>query len=165
LQKKGDTRFFYAPGNAHRQKPLAGRAFWGKCVAINHPANGRRILVAEDGYLLAEVLCDHLRDWGMEPIGPVARLEEACRLAEEGALDGALLDVRLGDSFSFPAAWILKTRGISFVFLTGYGSKTPIPPDLVEAPLIHKPFAADELKQAIGALVHGLSDRAHPARS
>ena len=121
-------------------------------MTTSHPINGRKILVAEDGYLLAEVLCDHLRDWGMEPIGPVGQLQEACRLAREGALDGALLDVRLGDSFSFPVAWILKARGIAFVFLTGYGPATRVPPDLREVPMIHKPFAPNELKEAIGAL-------------
>jgi CheY-like chemotaxis protein len=112
--------------------------------------NGRRILVAEDGYLLAEVIVDHLRDWGLEPIGPVGRLEEACRCAREHALDGAVLDVRLGDALCFTAAAILKARGIPFVFLTGYDGKVQIPLDFRGAPLIHKPFEVDELKDAVG---------------
>jgi DNA-binding response OmpR family regulator len=116
------------------------------------PANGRRILVAEDGYLLAEVICDCLRDWGMEPLGPVSRLQDACCLAQQGALDGAVLDVKLGDELSFPVAWILRMRGIPFVFLTGYSGNTRIPLPFREAPLIEKPFAAEDLREALGAL-------------
>jgi CheY-like chemotaxis protein len=116
------------------------------------PANGQKILVAEDGFLLAEVISDYLRDWGMEPIGPVSRLQEACRVAQQGALDGALLDVKLGDELSFPAAWILKMRGIPFVFLTGYSGGTRIPVAFREVRLIEKPFEAEELRQALGAL-------------
>jgi CheY-like chemotaxis protein len=116
------------------------------------PANGQKILVAEDGFLLAEVISDYLRDWGMEPIGPVSRLQEACRVAQQGALDGALLDVKLGDELSFPAAWILKMRGIPFVFLTGYSANSRIPVAFREVPLIEKPFAAEDLKQALASL-------------
>jgi CheY-like chemotaxis protein len=115
-------------------------------------ASRQRILVAEDSYLLAELISDHLRDWGMEPVGPVSRLEEACQLAQQGALDGALLDMRLGDALSFPVAWILRMRGIPFVFLTGYIGNTRIPVAFREVPLIEKPFAAEDLKQALASL-------------
>ena len=110
------------------------------------------ILVAEDCSLLGEIIADHLRDWGMEPLGPVGQLEKACQLAQQAALDGALLDVKLGDELSFPAAWILKMRGIPFVFLTGYSGGTRIPVAFREVRLIEKPFEAEELRQALGAL-------------
>jgi CheY-like chemotaxis protein len=115
-------------------------------------ASGQRILVAEDSYLLAELISDFLRDWGMEPVGPVSRLQEACQLAQQGALDGALLDMKLGDALSFPVAWILRRRGIPFVFLTGYSGKTRIPVAFREVPLVEKPFAAEHLKQALAVL-------------
>jgi CheY-like chemotaxis protein len=121
-------------------------------LAHRAPANGQKILVAEDGLLLAEVISDYLRDWGMEPIGPVSRLQDACRVAQQGAIDGALLDVRLGDELSFPAAWILKMRGIPFVFLTGYSGGTRIPVAFREVRLIEKPFAAEELREALSSL-------------
>jgi CheY-like chemotaxis protein len=115
-------------------------------------ASGQRILVAEDGCLLAELIGDYLRDWGMEPVGPVSRLHEACQLAQQGALDGALLDLKLGDALSFPVAWILRMRGIPFVFLTGYSGNARIPLAFREVPLIEKPFAAEDLKQALASL-------------
>jgi CheY-like chemotaxis protein len=105
---------------------------------------GKRILVAEDGYLLAEMICDLLRDLGMEPIGPTSRLAEACRVAREFTLDGAVLDVKMGDELCFPAASLLKLRGIPYMFLTGC-STSQIPLEFRGAPLVQKPFTIEEL--------------------
>jgi hypothetical protein len=54
--------------------------------------------------LLSEAISDWLRDIGIEPVGPVGRLQEACYLARERALDGALLDIKLRTELCFPAA-------------------------------------------------------------
>jgi CheY-like chemotaxis protein len=121
-------------------------------LSITPSASGLRIVVAEDGYLLAELIGDYLREWGMEPVGPVSRLQEACQLAQQGALDGALLDMKLGDELSFPVAWILRMRGIPFVFLTGYSGNARIPLAFREVPLLEKSFAAEDLKQALASL-------------
>jgi DNA-binding NarL/FixJ family response regulator len=64
----------------------------------------KKILSVEDGYLLAEEIAASLRNCGMEPVGPVGRLEEACRMARERALDGALLDIKLNGDVSFAYA-------------------------------------------------------------
>src|SRR5262249_16280923 len=53
--------------------------------------NGGKILVAEDNYLLGEVVCDFLRECGLEPVGPFATVEEACQVARHHPLDGAVL--------------------------------------------------------------------------
>jgi len=131
----------------------SGGGIWGNRVNTNHPSHGGRILVAEDSYLLAEVIADYLRDLGMEPVGPVGHLQEACYLARERALDGAVLDIKLRDAFCFPAASILLARGIPFVFISGYSDTGLIPLECRGAPLLYKPFAADELKEAISALL------------
>ena len=115
----------------------------------SRPSGGGKILVVEDSYLLAEAIGDFLRDFGMEPVGPVGRLQEACYLARERALDGALLDIKLRDALCFPAASILLARGIPFVFISGYSDKGLIPLECRGAPLVYKPFEADELKEAI----------------
>jgi DNA-binding response OmpR family regulator len=82
--------------------------------------HGGKILVVEDNFLLAEMVDDSLRDWGLAAVGPAYRLREACQFARERALDGALLDVKLGESLCFPVCTILKMRKIPFVFMTGY---------------------------------------------
>ena len=44
----------------------------------------------------------------------------ALRLAEQEALDGAVLDVNLNGDWCFPIAEVLRRRGVPFIFLTGY---------------------------------------------
>jgi DNA-binding response OmpR family regulator len=109
------------------------------------------MLVVEEGYLLAEELAAGLRSCGVEVVGPVGRLEEACRMAREWALDGALLDVKLNGDMSFPVASILAMRGIPFIFLTGFETQQ-IPLEFRAAPVLQKPFELDELKEAIASL-------------
>jgi hypothetical protein len=36
----------------------------------------QQILVVEDSYLLADTIAELIRDWSMEPVGHVVRLEE-----------------------------------------------------------------------------------------
>jgi CheY-like chemotaxis protein len=124
----------------------------GIAVTTSRSVRGR-ILVAEDGYLLAEAVSDCLRDIGIEPVGPVGQRQEACYLARERALDGALLDIKLRTELCFPAASILLARGIPFTFVTGYNDKSSIPLALRGTPLVHKPFEDDELKDAANALI------------
>ena len=112
-----------------------------------------KILVVEDGYLMAEVVCDFLRDCGLEPVGPAGRLQEGCALARESALDGAILDVKLREGMSFPIAAILEARRIPFVFVTGYHERSQIPAEFRSAPLVCKPFEDDELGAALGLIL------------
>jgi DNA-binding response OmpR family regulator len=126
--------------------------YLGKHVTTSGPS-GPKILIVEDSYLLAEVIGDLLRDSGIEPVGPVGHLQEACHLARERAFDGALLDIRLRDALCFPVASILLARGIPFVFISGSRDKTLVPLECRGAPLIAKPFEAGELKEAINMLL------------
>jgi DNA-binding response OmpR family regulator len=126
--------------------------YLGKHVTTSR-LTGAKILIAEDSYLLAEAIGDFLRDSGIEPVGPVGHLQEACYLARERALDGALLDIKLRDAPCFPVASILLGRGVPFVFISGYSDKMLIPLECRGAPLICKPFEAGELKEAINMLL------------
>jgi len=110
---------------------------------------GQKILVVEDSHLLAELLCDFLRDYGIEPVGPADRLQDGCRLARQRALDGAILDMALGESLCFPIAAILEARKVPFIFLTGCHEKSLIFLEFCSAPLVRKPFEDDELGGAL----------------
>ena len=57
---------------------------------------------------------------GCTVVGPVGRIADGLRLAEQEALDGAILDVNLNGERCFPIAHALRQRGVPFVFLTGY---------------------------------------------
>lgn len=115
--------------------------------------HGEKILVVEESYLLAELLCDFLRDYGMEPIGPAGRMQDGCRLARHGAIDGAILDMVFGEGRCLPIAGILKARKVPFVFLTGCHEKSLISLEFCSAPVVRKPFEDNELGAALDLIL------------
>src|SRR5215470_16953622 len=104
-----------------------------------------RILVVEDNFLMAEVLCELLTERGCEVVGPAPRLSIALDLAAHNAIDGAFLDVNLAGEYCFPLARYLQEKGVPFVFLTGYGEGTVIPAAFQAVPLLSKPFNPGEV--------------------
>jgi CheY-like chemotaxis protein len=112
-------------------------------------ANGRRILVVEDEYLIAADLAEALEELGAEVVGPVANLKAALVEVERaGDLDGATLDVTLGQEKSFDVAAILRRRGVPFVFLTGYGDHG-LPDRYRDVPRCEKPFDVPSILRAM----------------
>jgi len=80
-----------------------------------------RILVVEDETLIAMELCNELESRGWEVVGPAATTDEAMRLVGGSPLpDVAVLDVNLGGKPVYPFAEWLQTRGVPFLFCTGY---------------------------------------------
>jgi DNA-binding response OmpR family regulator len=116
------------------------------------PWHGGRVLVCEDNVLIAAVLCEFLRECGLEPIGPFGDLESAVHMARVRALDGAILDINLKGRPCFPICAILSARRIPFVFLTGYPDAA-IPIECRGAPLVAKPFDATEMKEVVAHML------------
>jgi CheY-like chemotaxis protein len=80
-----------------------------------------RVLLVEDEFLIAEELVSALSAAGATVIGPAYTVAGALRLVEScDALDGAVLDINLKGEAAFPVADALLSRGIPFVFTTGY---------------------------------------------
>jgi len=117
--------------------------------------HGERVLVVEDNWLLAEVLCDYLKQHRLTPVGPAGRIEGACQLARKASLDAAILDIKLAGQFCFPVCPILSDRGIPFLFLTGFDELAVIPSELREVPLLCKPFREDDMNAALKSLLAG----------
>jgi len=86
---------------------------------------GRRVLVVEDDYVLAEYLAEVIGSAGAEVIGPVGSVRDALE-ALAASPDVACLDVRLGDETSFPIADELARRGVPFLFATGSAKEIPV---------------------------------------
>jgi CheY-like chemotaxis protein len=90
----------------------------------HRPLEGRRILVVEDDYLVAEVLCELLEDAGATVLGPIGWVQEAVAYVEQHAeaFDCAILDVNLHGEKSYAIADALMQRELPFAFATGYGA-------------------------------------------
>jgi DNA-binding response OmpR family regulator len=118
----------------------------------SRPRHGCKVLVVEDDYLLAEIICDFLRDRGMQPVGPAGQLHEDGQLAKERAIDAAVLDVKLHEDLCFPICMILNARRIPFVFVTGSPASL-IPLEFRGEPLVRKPFQQHELRDALALIL------------
>ncbi len=110
---------------------------------------GVRVLVLEDEALIALTLMDTLRELGCTIVGPASSSSAALDRLEQVTPDLAILDVNLGGSSSAPVAKALRTRGVPFVYCTGYAEPAlQIEPDLL-APMLTKPVDPRELAEAL----------------
>jgi DNA-binding NarL/FixJ family response regulator len=86
-----------------------------------HNLFGRRVLLVEDGPLIAAEIQEELECVGAEVVGPAHDLANALELAAHQSIDVAVLDLDLHGVMSFPVADQLIERDIPFIFTTGYG--------------------------------------------
>jgi len=118
---------------------------------------GRRVLVVEDEALVAMLMEDGLADAGAEVVGPACSVDEALGLIERVACDGglsaAVLDINLEGANVSPVADRLAALSVPFVFATGYGEGCDRC-GYATAPVLAKPFDPD----ALVAAVEGLAD-------
>jgi DNA-binding response OmpR family regulator len=80
-----------------------------------------RILVVDDEPLISMMVEDWLIELGCEVVGPAGSVEDGLTFADIQGLDGAILDLKLGDQDCYPLANVLRARGIPFAFATGAG--------------------------------------------
>jgi chemotaxis family two-component system sensor kinase Cph1 len=108
-----------------------------------------RILVVEDSFLLVLAIQAMLDDLGWVAVGPATRRSEALAMAQSETFDAALLDVNLDGEMSWDVAAVLRTRGIPFVFGTGYDVSSVLPDDLAGSAVIAKPYHSRDVEQRI----------------
>lgn len=116
-----------------------------------HPVSiaGRKVLVVEDEYFIAQDMVRALRDSGAEIVGPVANVDDALDLLEQaGTIDAAVLDVNLQGEMVYPVADILLARSVPFVFTTGY-DETAIPAKYRSVARCEKPVEARKVGRAL----------------
>lgn len=110
--------------------------------------SGLRILVVEDWLLVADEIEWMLEQLGCQVIGPVPRLSLALAMIKRERIDGAILDVNLGDEPVFPVADELRRRHVPFIFATGY-DRGVFPPEYADHPRLSKPFSLRELRETL----------------
>jgi PAS domain S-box-containing protein len=107
---------------------------------------GLRLLIVEDAVLLALELEAGLIEAGADVIGVAVELDEAMEFLNQ-EFDAAVLDVNLNGRLVTPLAEALVSRGIPFVFATGYGEAGA--PEGFDAPIVRKPYNVHQIVNAL----------------
>lgn len=115
---------------------------------------GLRVLIVEDETLIAMMLEDLLGEIGCRIAGAAATVGQALDqlVALGGQVDAAVLDVNLGGEKVYPVADALATRGVPFMFATGYGT-SGVSERYPERTVIAKPYRLSTLSQALRSLL------------
>ncbi|MDR6936101.1 MULTISPECIES: response regulator [unclassified Luteibacter] len=107
-----------------------------------------RAIVFEDHSGLASALADMLEErFGYDVAACATCIEEALRLAHVERCDVAVVDIDLQGVKVYPALDELQRRGIPFILATG-SMQVDIPAKY-RAPLIRKPYSAQQLETAL----------------
>lgn len=100
---------------------------------------GRRVLVVEDDWLVANETAQLLQSVGAVIVGPAPDVERARALLQASEIDAALIDINLNGVVSYEIADLLFQRGVKFAFMTGY-TREVLPRRFANTPMHEKPF-------------------------
>ena len=90
-----------------------------------------------------------LADHGISRVTTTGSAMDALHRLDVLMPDIAVLDLNLGATTSLPVAEELARRGIPFLFATGYGETSILPPSMETVPVVRKPYDAEVLMAAI----------------
>jgi CheY-like chemotaxis protein len=113
---------------------------------------GRRILVVEDSPVVADASTEVLEDLGCMVVGPAANMATALQLAEQEAIDAAIVDINIRGDKAFGVLRILERRGIPFLLTSGYAAWT-LPDEWADRPRLAKPYSDNMLRQSLAELL------------
>ena len=108
----------------------------------------RRVAIIEDEGMVAALLEDMLTDLGHEVVTIVGRMDRAAQLISETSADVVFLDVNLNGEQTYSLASALASRGIPFIFSTGYGS-AGLKQEWRGTPVLQKPFQVQDLERVM----------------
>jgi CheY-like chemotaxis protein len=109
---------------------------------------GLRVFIAEDEFLILQLIEDMLLDLGCVVADSVPSVSAALQRAATTDAQVAVLDVNLRGEVIFPVAQALDQRGIPFIFSSGYGADG-VAPEWRGRPVIQKPFSIEQLQAAL----------------
>lgn len=115
---------------------------------VAHPLEGRRVLVVEDQYLVADEMRRMIMAMGGEVLGPVSRSAAATAILAKSTIDCAILDINLGEDDAYPVAAELMRRRVPFLFATGC-EPWVIPEEFRDVPRLDKPLTSKTLTDAV----------------
>lgn len=135
----------------------SGLASRGGTTAADAPKGvlaGRRVLVVEDEYFVADDIARTLERAGAEVVGPAPTLADALAHLDRGRIAAAVLDLNLRGEMAWPIVDTLAARGVPFVLATGY-DQAAVPVAYRGIPLWEKPFNPENLVRALPGIVPG----------
>ncbi len=86
--------------------------------------DGRRVMVVEDEALVAMAVAETMTELGYSVVGPFSRVNDAIAALNDEPVAAAILDINLDGQLVYPLAEVLSSRGIPFIFVTGYGTES-----------------------------------------
>ena len=113
-----------------------------------------RVLVLEDEPIIAMMLRDWLTELGCEPVGPARSVADAIALIDGAHLDGAILDVSLGNQDCSPVAEMLRKEGVPFVLASGH-AMNGLPPSLGAVLTLAKPYDFASMRSVVTKMLNG----------
>jgi ActR/RegA family two-component response regulator len=128
----------------------------GRWLIIRTRCGGRRILIVEDEYIVALDLARSFEQIGASVMGPVGSVARALALLSEGTTFDMAVDINLGSEQVFPVADALWSRGLPFVFATGYDTAS-IPSACRGVPRFEKPVDIHALARELENLARNKS--------
>lgn len=112
----------------------------------------RCVLLVEDNGLLAMNIQEMLMELGVEEILVGNSVAQSLPFVERGGIDFAILDFDLGQETSAPIANRLKLADVPFIFASGYGDGFVLPPELVGASILKKPYMLSDIEAALASI-------------
>lgn len=103
------------------------------------------VFIVEDEAAIAMLIEDMLLDFDCTVVAHESKLSTAIETAKIIDADVAVLDINLAGDRIYPVAQILRSRGIPFIFSTGYG-ETGLTEEFHGSPVLQKPFLQDQLR-------------------
>jgi DNA-binding response OmpR family regulator len=113
------------------------------------PVDRPAILIVEDEALVGLEIELAFREMGIAEVRWAPDLEKARQILNSETIDGAVLDVLLGDTEVFPLAEELARRGIAFVFHTGHAQAVDINRQWPASPVFRKPVAGAQVARGL----------------
>jgi DNA-binding NtrC family response regulator len=108
------------------------------------------VLLVEDEALIRMMIAGMVEELGHSVAGEAANITDALRLARTADFEIAILDINLGGSKIDPVAAVIYSRGLPFIFASGYGA-AGVPEAFRDCPVLQKPFLIERLGAAIKA--------------
>lgn len=114
---------------------------------------GRRVLLAEDEYMIAADVAEAFGEAGAEVIGPFSTVQQAMAAVEQQPrIDAAVLDVNLGGELAYPLADALSARDVPYLLNTGYDASA-IRPRYSKITRREKPIEPADLVKTVASLL------------